>query len=58
MSLPKKEASSSEPPSPPSIDTPSGGVRIPEGKDGFFDYSQERTLHQVRKALIKIVYAS
>lgn len=41
--------SASDPPSPPVVlESPSGGLHIPEGKDGFFGYSDERTHQQVR----------
>ncbi|GJE88462.1 AMP deaminase [Phanerochaete sordida] len=38
----------SEPPTPPSVDSPNG-LHIPQSKDGFFGYSEERTLHQIEE---------
>ncbi|KAI0345913.1 AMP deaminase [Trametopsis cervina] len=51
VELDGKPTLGSGPPSPPTptgLESP-GGLQIPEKKDGFFGYSEERTLHQLEE---------
>ena len=40
-------------PAPSGSDTPNG-LHIPAGRDGFFGYQDERTLHQVRHEILPV----
>ena len=38
------------------LGSPHGGFSIPEAKDGFFGYNEERSLQQVRPMLIHLTH--